>query len=127
MNSEYEYTGKSLPQTLEKCISFVIETLRKYDENINNNIHVDKSPYNSKIIMETKEGKYIEIPMEVQNEAIQKWLYEKENPKNIANQPKLSIKQKKQQESSYDILLIILVILMLIFCIYYLSTTYCKN
>lgn len=77
VKGNFEYTGKSKPITLERCIKYVMDRLREYDTDMGKKSGIKESPYNSKIIMEVEKGKFVEIPNEVQNEAVRKWLAEK--------------------------------------------------
>jgi len=87
MAEHTQYTGQNIPVNTQLLMSFVMTKLNEYDEQLNNGTTI-KSPYADKIQMELDNGVTIEIPPDVQNQAIQQWIISKEQPLNkqtIAN------------------------------------------
>ena len=69
----YNYTGANIPIDLNTAIIYVIKLLKEYDENLAKGILIKNSPYNDKITMKMDDNNIIEIPYEIQREAIKKW------------------------------------------------------
>lgn len=131
----YKYTGKNIPLQLDTGINYVIEKLKAYDNALATNpdlITRSDSPYNHKIIMKTNEGKYIEIPTEVQREAIKKWMIMKSPQSNkeliddtTDTDSEIEVEVKKKKKSKLDsmfnnTLFIILLFIIAIVCgLYY--------
>lgn len=69
----YNYTGANIPIDINIVISYTIKQLKEYDDKLSQGILLSKSPYNDKIIMKMENDKIIEVPYEVQQEAIKKW------------------------------------------------------
>ena len=126
MNAEYQYTGVNKPILLDKCMNYVFEKLREYDNNINKGKNV-KSPYHNKIIMKTEDNSYVEIPVEIQNEAIQKWhanknIINKEHKKNKDHNDYDDLDNDEEVEeissSNYILVLIIMILIGIIGIMY---------
>lgn len=119
VKGDFKYTGKSKPVTVDKCIKFVIGKLRNYDNNIGD---ISESPYNSKIIMEIDNGKFVEIPHEIQHEAVKKWLATKgvDDVKETNNINTISKSIKKKTNDS-QLLVFILFGLISLLAGYYIS------
>src|SRR4051812_30331407 len=81
----FQYTGKNIPLRLDKCINFVSLKLQEYDYALENGKKIGDSPYHNKIVMSTEDGKFVEIPTEIQNEAVKLWLAQKEMGSNHKN------------------------------------------
>jgi hypothetical protein len=120
----YEYTGKNMPLTLEKCINYVTSKLREYDNALANNMKIGKSPYNDKIIMPIND-KFVEIPAEAQNEAIKLWLAKKDEISDDSDEEEVVIKKKykkeKNKDSDYILYIILICLILMTFGFYYLS------
>lgn len=70
----YKQTGKQINIPLDEMINYTIEKLEQYDREMNMNHSVPRdSPYDSPIIYKTKQGKHVEIPKHVQEQAILKF------------------------------------------------------
>lgn len=63
-----KYTAENLPMDVRNAILYAMNTLKNYDEMLNRTSTY--SPYKDIIYMPTEEGKMIEIPEEIKQEAI---------------------------------------------------------
>jgi hypothetical protein len=74
----FQYTGKSEPITVSACHDYVKTRLREYDDKLaNKGGDVGPSPYHNKLVMPTGNGKFVEVPVEIQDEAVRQWLANK--------------------------------------------------
>lgn len=87
---------------IDASISYIMGLLEIYDDNLKNGKIEGTSPYYDKIFMEGKNSKTIEIPYDVQQEAIKKWNVKKmqnnyeQKKTSINNEIKILAKQLKQ-------------------------------
>lgn len=58
---------------MDKTLTYIVGLLEKYDKNLEKGIVEEISPYYDKIYMEGNNKKTIEIPYDVQQEAIKIW------------------------------------------------------
>ena len=65
--------AQNIPVDTETLMKHVMKLLDNYDSELARGIKVEKSPYNDTIQMMMGNGSVIEIPHELQREAIQKW------------------------------------------------------
>jgi len=82
----YKQTGNKVPVTKDELINYTHNQLQLHDAGKLK----DMNPYTQPIIYITKEGKMIQVPQEIQQEAISSW-----NP-----QPKYSSVQPKEDDES---------------------------
>lgn len=77
---QFEYTGKNMPVDIDLLVNHAVKLMKEYDDTMNNrnDRHLLKSPYADKIQMQVDANTTIEIPSEIQNQAIQKWISLKE-------------------------------------------------
>ena len=69
----YNYTGVNVPIDLNSTLIYVIKLLKEYDENLSKGIVNKNSPYNDKISMKIDNDNVVEVPYDIQREAIKKW------------------------------------------------------
>lgn len=78
----YQTTGKNININVDDALKFVINKLQEYDSLGKKNSY---SPYKHPIIYATPEGKLVQIPKQIQLQAIKLWVNHKnrqmENPK----------------------------------------------
>jgi len=86
-----EKTGKVIPINQTLVMLYMFSLLDQYDIAIELKKSVEVDPYRDNIIMKTDDGKYIEIPIEMQKYAIQKWIETKGKKNN-----------KPSYENAYD-------------------------
>ena len=129
----YSYTGNDIPIDINLMTLYVIDLLKKYDENIKKDPTSKSSPYEDKITMKTKDEKYIEIPNDVQQEAINKWKiikidmeYDTKKKKIEEKITKLSNSLNNEDSNDSTILYMIKIILIVltIIGIFYLYNNY---
>ena len=65
----YQITGNKIPVTKDELIIYMKEQLSAFDSGMSKNTN----PYTDAIIYNTKDGKMIQIPQEIQKEAITLW------------------------------------------------------
>lgn len=70
---DYNYSGTNIELDKNNTIIYVIEKLSEYDKKIKNGIFVEESPYYSDILIPTENEKFVIVPKEIQNEAINKY------------------------------------------------------
>lgn len=72
--NNYQYTGNSVPISALDTSAHVIALLEDYDRRMNEGINPSINPYKDRIVMTTQEGRMIEIPQDIQEDAIQQWV-----------------------------------------------------
>lgn len=77
---QYKYAEQKIPTDTNKMILQVTNLLKKYDEDAEKGIISKLQPYTDKLIIKIDEkGTTIEIPNDIQQEAIKKWKIIKED------------------------------------------------
>ena len=75
----YKHTGASYPINPDILQEYVTKQLVIYDQVANKeNNTSDFSPYRDPILYQTKEGKVVQVPKDVQTKAINDWLIQKQ-------------------------------------------------
>ena len=69
----YSKTGNKIEINKTATILYVLLMLSEYDKSIEKNEYVDTDPYNDDIVMPTENNKYIVVPKELQEHAINQW------------------------------------------------------
>lgn len=83
MNVKYKQTGNQINIPVDEMVNFVQEKLYEYDELLKATQTVPQSsPYNDPIYYTTQEGKMVQIPDYIQQQAVSQ--YTAENAKKIA-------------------------------------------
>lgn len=102
----YKQTGNKIPVTKDELINYTHNQLQSFDSGKLK----DMNPYNQPIIYITKDGKMIQVPEELQQEAIASW-----NP-----QPKYSAvnSQEDKESGETDYITIGMLILAAIIAVY---------
>ena len=78
---EYRETGKKIPLTVEELHVHVIDKLYQYDELIKSTkTKPEQDPYVDPIVYVTKEGKTVQVPQNIQENAVKVWIAEKDQP-----------------------------------------------
>ena len=73
-NTEYKETGNKVPLPMDELINFAQEKLQDFDRLVEaTQSRPERSPYNSPIIYTTKEGKLVQIPEYIQQQAVNLW------------------------------------------------------
>lgn len=103
-------------------MNFVLEELNAYDEMIKHSNNVPQfSPYVHPIIFPIDEEKSVQVPQEIQEEAIAYWTKNKEeliNPETeVLSDVETNVKNDKQNKI-FDNMMIIGIVCLLIFLIY---------
>jgi hypothetical protein len=93
-NSNYMLTGNQIPINIPVLIDYVIEKLKKYDSLLEVGQVMQESPYNSPIVYTLEDTRKIEIPQEIQKNAIAKYLEYKD----------MHIDQNKRHEENITII-----------------------
>jgi hypothetical protein len=75
--NDYEYTGGDVPVKTNDVIQSVLHILDEYDDNIKNGTVPDTNPFTEQIVLPNNNGKYFEVPEEIQRRSIQIWLSNK--------------------------------------------------
>ena len=79
MDSSYKLTGNSIPVSLYELIKYTKALLFKYDRFIKKGLTPKHCPYTEPIIYTLSNGKQIQVPKEIQMNAIKEWNHEKKN------------------------------------------------
>ncbi len=89
MNQQYQQTGKSIPIQVPELISFVHNKLDQYVALTNaTQMKPDFDPFSDPLIFTTQEGKLIQIPKDIQKQAVASW---KQNHNEQDQQPQLDL------------------------------------
>lgn len=90
LNTEYKETGNKVPLPLDELLNYAQEKLHEYDRMVEaTQSKPSNSPYNDPIIYITKEGKLVQIPKYIQQQAIELWNNTKKKLTNFMNQPEI--------------------------------------
>ena len=78
MTTKYKNIKNKIPVEYNKLFNYVTKKLKEYDlSKVYNDTDVDEkkklNPYYDPLFMKLENGKYIEIPLEIQEDAINKW------------------------------------------------------
>lgn len=139
--NEYQFTGKQIPLKVNELVAFVHQKLEQYDNLVKETKSVPfYSPYAHPIIYTTPEGKTVQIPKEIQQQAIDQWTSATKQGKVRSEMPPIPSyqempdieeelvkdkynKKKKELEESVDNkkILYIMIGLLIIACIYLYS------
>lgn len=98
---KYQETGTKIPIKKNELMELVFQELEAYEDYVkrnNGNEEISNSPFNNQILLTTSEGKTIQVPIEIQEEAINIYLQqrekEQENNENSEND--------EYDENNYD-------------------------
>ena len=95
-NTEYKETGNKVPLPMDELINFAQEKLQDFDRLVEaTQSRPKRSPYNSPIIYTTKEGKLVQIPEYIQQQAINLWESAK---RGLTNPPDRRQYQEEEEE-----------------------------
>lgn len=99
---DFVQTGQNLPVSVEQLVKYVHMELDRYDNLVKMTESIPNyTPYSNPIIFTTEEGKQVQIPEQIQQEAVKVWV----NAKSQNEQGDDYIEAKKQyeelQESPY--------------------------
>ncbi len=73
-NIEYKETGNKVPLPMDELLNFAQEKLQEFDKLVEaTQTRPTNSPYTNPIIYTTKEGKLVQIPEYIQQQAINLW------------------------------------------------------
>ena len=112
---------------MDMTLAYVTGLLEKYDRDLEKGILGDQTPYYDKIYMQGKYGKTIEIPYDVQQEAIKIWNIKKlhnnyvDEKKSIEKEisiisqqlDQLDVEEDSPDEENYTYILIAIIIIMI--------------
>jgi len=111
----YKITGNKIPVTKDELINYTHKQLQLYDTGKLKDIN----PYTQQVIYITKDGKMIQVPQDIQKEAVASW-------KPQARMPVMQIKKEVDEEAGTgqtDYLTIGILILAAILAIYLFNKT----
>ena len=98
---KYQETGTKIPIKKNELMELVFQELEAYEDYVKRNNgkeEISNSPFNNQILLTTSEGKTIQVPIEIQEEAINIYLQqrekEQENNENSEND--------EYNENNYD-------------------------
>lgn len=74
VNKDFEYSGNNLPINLNDTSLYVMALLNDYDKRMKNGDVPKINPYKDRLVMQMENGKFVEVPYEIQSEAVKKWL-----------------------------------------------------
>jgi len=74
VNEDFEYSGNNLPINLNDTSLYVMALLNDYDKRMKNGDVPKINPYKDRLVMQMENGKFVEVPYEIQSEAVKKWL-----------------------------------------------------
>lgn len=71
---QYQQTGKKIPLKMDELMNFVVQKLEQFDYVVKGIGSVpDFNPYEDPIIYTTQEGKTVQVPKEIQRQAVINW------------------------------------------------------
>ena len=76
-SAQYQYTGKSHPVNKNQLMQSVFDAIDEFENEQDN--HNILNPYEEPVVVKLTDGKIIQVPSEIQNEAIEKWVRRNEN------------------------------------------------
>lgn len=119
-------TGKSIPVNTTVLMQYVIDSLRKYHEYIEaTGEEPDINPYSTPLVYRLEDGRAIEIPDKVKEEAIKVWQSQDaqfedvdEYPEEVADVGRSKVVYVKERSSNMMYILLILVVLAFAYYVY---------
>lgn len=90
----YQITGNKIPISKEELINYTHKQLSLYDAGKMQ----DANPYSQPIVYITKEGKMIQVPQEIQKEAISSWT---PKPKVQKAPVRVSVEAEEKEDPDY--------------------------
>lgn len=109
----------------KKTISYVLSMLNEYDNNIEMKKQSESNPYKDPIYMKTDDGKFVEVPEDLQKYAISKWievksmLDEKINYVNPESEEDIEKQVLEESYTMFDAIFQMILCLVIIFIILY--------
>jgi hypothetical protein len=107
MNIEFEKTGKTYPVTIDELVAHTKTKLAEYDELVKRTgAFPVKSPYTDPIIYTTSEGKLVQVPDYIQQEAITEYKssfnFKDPIPDQFYTEPGLNTYPQQNNSQEYD-------------------------
>lgn len=120
----YVKKGSDIPIQKDKMMNFIIEKLYEYDQYVAKTNNVPQfSPYVHPIIFPIDEKKTVQVPQEIQEEAITFWTEKKKELDHIQPETEelgdVELMDDKKKNSSWMYILTVVVIIALMLGIYY--------
>jgi hypothetical protein len=98
--SGYKTTGVQIPITRDELFYGVIDQLRKYDDLMRNKQSVQYDPYQEPILYTTSNGQSVQVPTQIQQEAIQDWIQQRQILDEARQQEHTRLKQSVSLQES---------------------------
>jgi len=76
-NTQYKCTGNSHPVNKNQLLQSVFDAIDEFENDPDNQNILN--PYEESVIVKLNNGKIIQVPSEIQNEAIEKWVESNNN------------------------------------------------
>lgn len=91
--SGYKTTGAQIPITKDELLYGVIDQLRQYDDLARRNQPTTHNPYQEPILYTTSNGQSVQVPSQIQQEAIQDWVQQRQILDQARQQENTRLKQ----------------------------------
>lgn len=80
MNIDYEMTGKSYPVSVDELLEHCKGKFMEYDQLVKGTgAQPQKSPYTDPIVYTTQEGKLVQVPLDIQKQAVTEYKRDSQN------------------------------------------------
>lgn len=80
MDIQYQKTGNDIPLPVDTLVNFVMEKCKEYDTLVDaTGTQPTQSPYTDPVIFTTDEGKTVQVPQYIQQQAIKQWSEDRGN------------------------------------------------
>jgi hypothetical protein len=103
----FKYTGRSVQLDPAASSSHVIALLDEYNERLKRGEKPDVNPFKERVIAQNDEGIFYEIPIEIQDRAIQLWI---KSNKNRVENPEDTEEDKKEGPNILMYIIILIVV-----------------
>lgn len=99
-STEFAQSGQLIPIDQNMALKYIYGLLEEYDQKIINNVDtsVQFNPYRQQIVMQLDNGKYVSIPEQLHQYAIDKWL-EATSPNNTSATRKIDLMENKTDKN----------------------------
>lgn len=116
--------GGNIPIQKEKMMNYIIEKLYEYDQYVVKNNNVPQfSPYVHPIIFPIDEEKTVQVPQEIQEEAIAFWTEKKNDLESIHPETEelgeIDLIEDKKKDNNWIYILAVLIFIVILAGIYY--------
>ena len=118
--AEFMYTGNQIEIDPKATTLYVISLLNDYDMKASKGIQTNYNPYNDTIHMTLENEKKIEVPKDIQINAINKWNLMNEEKQHNQNENDVDL-ESNTSNMSMSVVHMILFVIVIVFALYLLN------